>query len=257
MAAAPMIGAFLSQQYGWRSNFVVVLILTIICFVGATLFFDETLPQEKRKAFRLNLVLKDYRTLLGSPLFMGYSLLCIFSLPLIVMYISNLSIIFINHLGMPMQEFSYYQATTWGTFITFSFLSAKVIEKKGIDFTATLGIVTALLGTLMLFIVSMQFPKSPLMICSSMAVVAIGGAFTIGPFSMKCMSVFPDMRGTSLSVITAIRQSSAAGLVLLSEYFFDGSIKPVATIIFIFGITVGVVYLLLEKKSHTLAGVTS
>ena len=58
------------------------------------------------------------------------------------------------------------------------------------------------------------------------------------------------MRGTSLSVITAIRQSLAAGLVLLSEYFFDGTITPVAMIIFVFGIGVGCVYLLIENKKQ-------
>lgn len=253
MAAAPLIGAILTQQYGWRSNFIVILILTIVCFIGAALFFGETLPQQKRKTFKLNLILNDYATLLKSPSFLGYSLLCIFSIPLMVMYISNLSVIFINHLDMPMQKFSYYQATTWGTFIIFSSLSAKIIAKKGIDFTAALGIIITLLGTFMLFTIGMKFAESPILICSSMAIVAIGGSFTIGPFSMKCMSIFPEMRGTSLSVITAIRQSLATCLVLLSEYFFDGTIKPVAIIIFIFGIIVGAVYLLLTKKPKTLA----
>ena len=52
-----------------------------------------------------------------------------------------------------------------------------------------------------------------------------------GIFGTKALSFFADMGGTSMAMLTAIRQLLAAGLVMASEIMFDGSIVPVAMII--------------------------
>ncbi len=69
-----------------------------------------------------------------------------------------------------------------------------------------------------------------------MAFIAAGGAMLPGTFGMKALSIFPEMNGTSMAMMTAIRQLLAAGLVLISEILFDGTIVPVAALIFIYAV---------------------
>ena len=236
MAGAPIAGAWISQAFGWRMNFVVILGLAIISFVGTVLFIEETLPSEKRKDFSFISVSKDYISIVKSVKFICYTLIVNFPFTAIVVYIANLSVIFINHMGMDLRAFSYYQATTMGTFIVFSIVSIFLIDKKGIDYTKNLGGILAFIGSTGLFYTSQINYTDAGMICLSMAFVAAGGSMMAGTFGMKAMSIFPDMNGTALAMMTALRQLFAAGLVMCSELLFDGTIKPVALIIFSYAV---------------------
>lgn len=232
MAGAPIAGAWLSQIFNWRANFIVILILTIISFVGTLFFVVETHPKQKRKIFSLRVVMSDYFLLVKSFRFMCYTLIVNFPFSAIMVYIANLSIVFINHMGMDLEKFSYFQATTMGTYIVFSLFSIKVIDLKGIDFTKNIGAILALLGTMILFVVCQMDSSNINIICIAMALLAAGGSFMAGTFGLKALTIFPEMNGTSMAMMTAVRQLLAGGLVVLSEVFFDGTLLPVAIIIF-------------------------
>lgn len=249
MAGAPIIGAWISQAFDWRANFVTILILSLISFLGTLFFIGETLSKEKRKSFHLFGIIKDYIKLSKSFKFMCYTLIVNFPFTAIVVYIANLSIVLINHLGMDLNKFSYYQATTMGTFIIFSLLSIKIIAKKGLDYTKNLGGTLALIGSIALFS-SVHWDESNVnLICISMAFIAAGGSMMAGTFGMKALSIFPDMNGTSMAMMTAVRQLLAAGLVGLSEILFDGTIFPVAMIIFGYAAISTLCYAILTFKT--------
>ena len=59
------------------------------------------------------------------------------------------------------------------------------------------------------------------------------------------------MNGTAMAMMTAVRQLLASGLVMLSELFFDGTIVPVAIIIFIYAMVSSVVYLALTTAKNS------
>ncbi len=251
MAGAPIVGAWISQIFNWRANFIVILALATVSFLGTLLFIEETLPKNKRRSFHLAAIGKDYIKLLKSFKFMCYGLIVNFPFTAIVVYIASLSVILINHFGMDLKEFSYYQASTMTTFIVFSLLSIKMIGKKGLDYTKNLGGILALIGSIGLFCISQIDQTNINIICLSMAFIAAGGAMMSGTFGMKALSVFPEMNGTAMAIMTAIRQSLASGLVILSEIFFDGTIVPVAVIIFSYAAIAAVCYAILCYTSST------
>lgn len=82
------------------------------------------------------------------------------------------------------------------------------------------------------------------------ALTPAGGALLVGIFGMKALEVYPDMKGTASALLTAIRQVLASGLVAISGQFFDGSIRPVATLIFLYGVISWVCYLVLEEPKN-------
>ena len=247
MAGAPIVGAWVSEIFNWRANFVVILALAIITFIGTYLFIEETLPQNKRKPFSLPAIGKDYVKLSKSMKYICYVLITNFPITAIVVYIANLSVILINHMNMDLVTFSYYQASTMTTFIIFSLLSVRLIDKKGMDYTKNLGFILMTIGSVGIFAISKIDHSNVNVICISMAFIAAGGAIMIGPFAMKAISMFEGMNGTSLAMMTAIRQFLAAGTVICSELFFDGTIVPVATIIFIYAIVCVICYWVVER----------
>lgn len=236
MAGAPIVGAFLCEIFDWRANFVVILGLAVISFLGTLLFLEETLPKNKRRTFNLPAISKAYITLSKSLKFICYTVIASAPITIIIIYVANLSVILVNYLGMDLVTCSYYQSTTMGMFIVFALLSAKLISAKGADYTKNLGGIIALIGSIMLFAISQIDKTNVNVIALSMAFISGGGALMIGTFGLKALSVFPDMNGTAMAMMTAIRQLLASGLVILSEVMFDGTIVPVATIILVYAV---------------------
>ena len=244
MAGAPIAGAWLSQQFGWKINFVVILLLALISFLGSLSFIEESLPVTNRKKFNLKNSVKEYGQILKSIRFISYTLIACLPFTAIVVYIANLSIVFINYGGLSAEELGYYQATTMATFIVFSLIAAKSIPKMGVDFTKNIGGFLTIVGSFSFFYVSSTDPYNINLICISVAFSAAGGAMMAGTFGMKALSTFPNMAGSAMAMMTAIRQLLAAGLVVVSEILFDGTLKPVATIIGIYTIVAIIAYII-------------
>lgn len=232
MAGAPILGAILSQALGWKANFVVISAVAGIAWLGTVLFIQESLPIEKRNPLKVLSILKDYWTLATSFKFVGYSLICLLPFVGIVVYISNISLIFINHLGVPAGQFGFYQGTTMMTYMVCSGLGAKLIGRKGLVYTRTLGGALAFAGGLFLALTALLCPTSVVAICLSIALFAAGGSFLVGIFGMMALDLFPNMRGTASAMQNSVRQLSAAGMVVLTQVFFDGTIVPVAAVLF-------------------------
>lgn len=246
MAGAPILGAYLANHYGWRLNFVMIALLAVLSLLGTYFFIAETLPKTKRTTFRVASILKNYGTLLSSFRFMGYTVISLVPLIGLVVYVSNLSLIFINHLGIPPDIYGYYQASTMIAFFVFSYLSNHMIHKKGMDYTKNLGGSVLLIGSIGLCLTAFLNPSSSFFICTSMCLFAAGGALMLGIFGMKALDLFPDIKGASAALSTAIRQLLAAGLVMISEFTFDGTIVPVAMILGTYVFIVFIWYFLLQ-----------
>ena len=88
------------------------------------------------------------------------------------------------------------------------------------------------------------------MICLSMAFIAAGGALFGGTFGVKAMSIFPEINGAAGAMMTAVRQILALELVTISEVMFDGTIVPVAKIIFGYAIVATMLYVIVFIKHH-------
>lgn len=250
MAAAPVIGAYIVTAFDWRANFIVVMFLSVISFIGFLLLIEESIDTKSKRKFKLGSVLKDYYKVFSNTSFVCYVMMACFPFITIIVYITNLSVIFINHLGVSLENYSYYQASTMLSFVVFSLWSVRLIGKKGLEFTKNLGGILAFIGACGLFIVSMVDESSVIFICISMAILAAGGSMMAGTFGMKALSIFPEMNGTALAACTTIRLFLITVFVFISEIYFDGTIVPVSIIIISYAIFTAAFYgwLILTKK---------
>ena len=96
-------------------------------------------------------------------------------------------------------------------------------------------------------------PSSITFICLSMAFIAAGGSLTLGIFGMKALETYPDMKGTASSGMTAIRQFLAFTLVFISEMTFDGTIVPVAIILFAYISVAAIWYGIIQYNERSIS----
>ena len=67
---------------------------------------------------------------------------------------------------------------------------------------------------------------------------------------MLRLCLFPEINGAAGAMMTAVRQILALGLVTISEVMFDGTIVPVAKIIFGYVIVATVLYVIVFIKHY-------
>ncbi|WP_234423634.1 multidrug effflux MFS transporter [Tateyamaria sp. Alg231-49] len=64
---APLIGAVISDAFGWRSIFAAFLVFSIVLFVWFSTRIGETLPAEARRPLRVPLMLDAVRQMFANP----------------------------------------------------------------------------------------------------------------------------------------------------------------------------------------------
>ncbi len=64
---APLIGALISEAFGWRAIFAAFLVFSIVLFVWFSTRIGETLPAEARRPLRVPLMLDAVRQMFANP----------------------------------------------------------------------------------------------------------------------------------------------------------------------------------------------
>lgn len=233
MAAAPILGSFLNIYFGWQANFFLLAILASLSLLGSYLYLPETLETKDRTTLSLWQIVKDYGTVLTNFPYMAAACICYFLLAGVILSVANLSLIFIEHLGVSKSAYGFYQASIPGSFALFSVLSIGVIQRYGTAKTKYTGLVSSVVGAILLFVTTLIEPN-PILICGAM-IIFTAGVTLAGPiYGMESANVFPQMRGIATGMSNALRHVTVAAIVSLGGVAFNGSIQPVATIIAIF-----------------------
>src|SRR5262249_21161093 len=149
----------------------------------------------------------------------------------LLIYISNLSFIFINNLKMDPTVYTFYQASILGTYMFVNFFTSRIIKHRGNPFTKALGIRIVTLGAI-LFMVTLIFnPNNPIWITLSMMTVSAGTSLACTVAYVNALEPFEHMRGAAASLASTFRLLFCSLFVAFSGPIFDGTIRPVAILI--------------------------
>ena len=226
MAGSPILGSILILYFDWRSNFLVIAILATLSFFASIFLVKETLEPKNRLQFNIPHILLSYKKLLSSLPYMGGTFLSYLAIGGIIMFVANMSLIFIEHLGVSQESYGFYQATIMGTFALISAVSTWMIGKYGRHTTKYVGLVFMVLGTMALYWVAV-LNLNPFMICAAMAIFTAGATLACVIYGVEAVSVFPNMKGVAAGLSNALRHIIVAGTVGISALNFDGTITPV------------------------------
>lgn len=246
-ALIPIFAYWISTIFYWRIVFLVIPLLIFTSLVIALICVKETLPIEKRKKFVFTDSFKGYSTLIKKYEFMSQLLIYELSCAIEILFFSNASIIFINHMGMQEEAFSFYQSANSASYILFSLLSILVINIKGIDFTKNIGFYIFAIGCIAMFLCGIFKPQIDL-IFISMLIISAGNACMSG-FLLNAIQIFPNLKGTAMSLSGTIGVILAAREIRWSQVFFNGTIVPTVTIVFICAIITIILFGVLQYRA--------
>jgi DHA1 family bicyclomycin/chloramphenicol resistance-like MFS transporter len=228
-AISPIIGAQVTEYFGWRSCFTLNFALMLVVGVILRMLLPETLKkgEQSNQGGFAELLLKSKMLMTDRE----YLLMCLgHALPITLtgLFIANASFIFIDGFAFSPVQYSFSQAIP----IALNFVGAMIYRRyvgvlglKGalkIGFYGFAGFIIAALGA-----VSHHLPNTPTVILAIFSIGNFALPFVVATCATRAIEIFPDDRGLSVSIMATLRNLFLGVVVSASGLFFNGTIFPV------------------------------
>jgi DHA1 family bicyclomycin/chloramphenicol resistance-like MFS transporter len=232
VAVAPVGGAFICDSFGWRANYFVIAIVGLLSVLSLMLYLPETAKHLKK--FAIKSVVTDYISLCKNSTFVKYALIPNLLCLSYMAYISIAPFLFIDKLGVSMTEFAFHQGSVVASFGVVCLVVGRVQQKFGVKAPSLWGMYISAASGLGLVIISMDpsLAAKPWLITLLMNIFAISCALPYGIIFAASLEVVPELSGSASAFIMALRVLLSAVGTYLTGKFYDGTLLPIAIIVF-------------------------
>lgn len=207
-ALAPILGAWLTQQFGWRANFSFMAGFALIGLVAMSFGLKETNPQvSTAPVFRL----QRYWQVLSTPTFLFHASLCMLAMAVILGYVTSAPVVLMENLGLSMNEFTFWFGINAVINIVACMTAPRFMDKFGTHTTLNVGILLLGLGGIVMLAMTTQASAFAFMLPIFLS--SIGFAWILGAAAGKALAPFGDKAGTAAALL-GLFQMSGAGLVV-------------------------------------------
>lgn len=248
-AIAPVIGSWLLYVFEWRAHFVVLLLLGLVTFAGATRL-QESLKTFSTEPFRLSGIISQFPLCLSNPSFVGFTLCGGATYAAMFCYISTSSFLIIGMLGQAPEFFGYtFMVVVFG-YITGATVSSRLVGRRGVIHVLALGqwvgfTAMALLLILAIFEINRL---APILLVFFMIFVA--GGLSLAVSQMGAIAELPEAAGRASSVFGFLQIAFASLLGFLVGQFYDDTLVPTTIGVTVAVLLSGAGYLIIRKTHH-------
>lgn len=245
---APIVGGYLSVNFGWSSVFWFLFSLGFLNLAVAFVFVKETHLKEKRIRVGINLF-KRYFKLLTHREYISYVCLAGLGVSICFSFFSISSFIIIKLLQVPVEHFGFYFAL-FGLVIGFGGLfSAIVITKLGLYNTLIFGIILLFLGSALMFSLDIIWGLSLSGFMLSTVIACIGAVLLMSASAAAAMEPFPEIAGTAAAGLGCFQFVIAALVGSTMMLFPIHSSFPFASTIMIVAMLASMIMILMKTSS--------
>lgn len=228
MAFAPVVGSFVNMYYGWRGNFVILLVGGLVSLFMCVFF----IPMDDKKIEHVDLSLKTYLPLLRSSNYMNYFWGIVLLVTCFWLFIGMGPILYMEDMGVKIEHFGFYQGLVAGSFSIVSLLSPMIMNKFGqiacFKFsTIMLVVLAAALGFTGVFI-----KDNPVLITALMSAFGVFFVFPINVLWPATLEVVPDTKARASSLVQVGRLVFTALALETVSYVYGGRFLWIGVFIF-------------------------
>ncbi|MGF1742957.1 multidrug effflux MFS transporter [Vibrio profundum] len=249
IAFAPMIGGWINYTLGFHFNFLFIAGLALISGAICWLKLPESLPIEKRKPFSAREIGGNYLTVLKNGNFWANTIITTMIFSGYMVFISNMSLIYVDKLHVEKAHFPFYQVSLLIAFVIASLNSGRLIGWFGLEKMKSVGFTILVLSTILMWSMPVAWQQTPMYITGAMVLYSLGAGISIGIFFTKAMEASTGQTGISASLLTSIRLALVALLIDISSDVYDGTMTTVVRVI-AGCITVGVIIYWLNAAAN-------
>ncbi len=225
MAFAPVVGSYINFLFNWRGNFAILLIFGLFCLITNILFIPEG-----QVNYNAKISLKEYRLIFKSKKAIYYIITLLMLVQGYWVFIGIAPILYMQDLGVPIQEFGLYQGSIAIVFSAVSFNSSYLLEKFGQKkcfLSSILALMAFIIAAIVLVLCKIN---DPLIITMVTQLVAIGTIFPCNILWPLALESIPNAKARITAIFVSGRLIITALCLQLASYFYQGTFKSLAVI---------------------------
>ena len=213
-ALAPILGAWLTVQFGWRMNFLFMAVFALIGLFITLLMYKETRPADSVYSGHI-LDLRRFMPIISTPLFLFHSLICLVTMSAILVFVTLAPGWLITELGGSVTDFTFWFTCNAVLSIVASFIMPVYIKRQPKRALKAGLLLLVIAGALML---AFSQQRTALALMFPMFIAAFGFALTLGSSAGRALSLFPKQAGTASALIGLMQMSGASLLVFITQF---------------------------------------
>jgi MFS transporter, DHA1 family, multidrug resistance protein len=235
-AVGPILGGFLEEWFGWRINFLVLVLYGSGGLVLAWRILPETNRAPDPQAAQLVRIILGYRGFLNHRAYVGYVLCCAFAYSGIFAFISGSSYVLQEVVGLGPIGFGLCFAGVVIGYIIGTIVAGRLSRRLGIDRLIAVGAVIGVAGGALLLALAIAVPAhgglaGALVIVAPMLVFMIGVGLVLPNAIAGAIGPFPRAAGAASALLGFTQMTTAAAIGIAVAALYDGSAIPMTTTI--------------------------
>jgi len=212
---APLIGAFLTEFFGWRSVFIFTTVAGVIALAFTVLGYRET-PRTVAGGSLFREMVTAFPILLKNPAFLAYTGYASFGVGLFMTFSGGLPFLMVNLFERPPSDFGLFIMMIMTGFLTGTFLSTRLTPKVGIDNMIRLASGASFLIGMSIPVLFWMGYVSPWSLFGPGAVMAICHGLSMPNAQAGGVSVNPTIAGSASGLLIFIQMSVGASFAQLA-----------------------------------------
>jgi len=224
---APLLGAFLGGFFGWRSVFVFLGVAGFMVVAIVWLKINETLkPEFAASKIHIQPIAKNYAVLLGSSVFVGYTLMNTFCQAIFFVFLPIGAEFFKLRLQQPDSWFIAYWLFITAVFIVGTGFAAFGVKRYGNAATLRFACRSILVLGIAMFC-TLLLPK--LAVWTPLTLLASAMFFTglISPLAINgAVANFPNISGAAAGLSGALSMIGGGVVSMLSGVLYNQTLIP-------------------------------
>lgn len=252
-AIGPILGGFLTQIFGWRVNFWLLLGFGATVAVGVLLLLEETNRHKDPTATSVSGLWRNYRTVVSHRPFLGYAAVVGFLYGGIFTLISGSSHVFMTGYGLAPAAYGTVFAVIVLGYMVGAFGGGRLTGRFGIDRMVGVGLILCTVGAVALAVTVAAGIETVATIVAPFVIFMVGCGFAFANAMAGAVGPFPRMAGLASSLVGFSQMSFAALVGLAVGHATDGTAAPMAVSLILMVAGAGVAYLLLIHPARAAA----
>jgi DHA1 family bicyclomycin/chloramphenicol resistance-like MFS transporter len=224
---APFIGGLLTDAFGWRSTFILMIVCALMILALVTTSLAES-HEDRSADHTFGETLKWFGDLMRSPIFTTYAFNAGFTMGIFFSFIASAPYVVINVFKSPAAEFGLWFMLAAAGYIIGSLVSARISKQLGIDPMVVFGSLLSLLAVAAMGFLLWLGIWENWAVFGTGSVAAFAAGMTLPNAQAGAVQVRADIAGTASGLVGFILLIMGAGATQLVGVLQDDTPFPMA-----------------------------
>ncbi len=229
--AAPIVGSYLQKGFGWRADFVFLLLYGLIMLGLSLMYLQETNANVQKGWLTPKQVLRNYATVMKTKSFLSYGFCRILALSGGTAYAINAPLLFVHLLKLSPIAYAWVAVIPGSGFFIGSMIAKTLGKTHRLETVLLLGGLCLFMGSLSLLLLGLSLPLSIPMIVIPMLIYMCGNGITFPTALTGAILPLGALAGTATAFIGSTQNLGRGFFSALLGSLHPQSVMPLAIMI--------------------------